>query len=155
MGPGERFGHLTTMALSHIDPTKGRIWICQCDCGGTIDCSTSKLNATRKRGYAPGCYQCLRARVLLRQQRRRAWTAASLRRLWESTGTLYSDVFDDMETAMIREASGLSDAPLPVREYAVQADAADDDGAPNEQLVSKDRAMGLEEIGKEPRRAKS
>lgn len=63
--PGAKFGHLTTLCLSHIDKSYRQYYWCECDCGTLIMVIGSNL----KKGNTKSCGQCLRGKHNMNETR--------------------------------------------------------------------------------------
>ena len=83
---GERFGELTVESLEGRRGTS-RLWLCRCDCGGVSLRTSRDLNVSRRIGKELACRECAAElrRSIADTYRLEAW-----RRLWATTGSLYS-----------------------------------------------------------------
>ena len=52
---GQRFGRLTVLGFSHRDGYQGAMWICKCDCGGSVVRSSGRLRDKAHKNKSCGC----------------------------------------------------------------------------------------------------
>lgn len=58
---GQKFGRLSVLSLSHINPRQGSVWLCLCECGGTKEVLATSL----VQGHTKSC-GCLKKETMKR-----------------------------------------------------------------------------------------
>ncbi len=57
--PGEQFGDLTAVSVSHRAEDGSRVWFCKCSCGGEALKKSGDLTRAVRLGHRPSCRQCV------------------------------------------------------------------------------------------------
>jgi hypothetical protein len=78
---GQRFGRLAVLSFAGIRWSK-RLWLCACDCGGTVEVSTGNLRS----GHTVGC-GCVQRESIGNARRTHGQTGTSEHRIWKSMMT--------------------------------------------------------------------
>lgn len=74
---GQRFGRLVAEEFVRVDPKRGVIWKCKCDCGNEIECPTKSLRS----GHTKSC-GCLKREEASNRKKKHGGTHTRLYNVW-------------------------------------------------------------------------
>ena len=88
--PGQRRGSLTLLRpTEETSRSRGTVWECRCDCGGTLFRSIVMLNRAARLGYDSACDTCRSETRRTRSEMRRALISEAYRRQFVDRRTLW------------------------------------------------------------------
>jgi len=144
---GDTVGQLTLSREVGKTPYREVLWECFCSCGAPVFRAQHNLKIAREKKSRSACSAC---RSVYTGQRRRVvreheYRNRRFKRLWDYTGSLYTQRYDAVEVHEIREESDLPEPEdVPLQPFAVDLDQ---ESAWPLYPDANDEEMTLEEVG--------